>query len=434
MQYLGKIVSDAITITAGGGSSVYYKVRVPQLHGVSIEDQEKIIQQTLQAADKNKSYNITSLTDDQLPRFLAPNSQTFEINSLVLVGFPSDDIRSSGIIIGAYGEVEELKISEVPLGSNGTSQPPYSTITGSVIIPGDITNWISGAENHAAFERGGSSGTQCVEIVHQYLEDCFGKPQDSNGNGMDVAGRVAERFPSEFTYLSYNDLMNQDGPREGDIISYNSGSSPQWGHVAIVSQTYNGSTYSIIHQWAGSITVQTKVCNIIAPQYGVSYSIIGVARPNVTTNIGSIAIPEGYGTIMTYMGAHLITSPSSLQYQMIQLAKERGTYKASTPENYATIDNRIMIATKENVGNQFPVSIGNYIEVTFRHADGSTSVHNCIIGDIKGDDADNIWGHQGGKCVTEIIYHDYSNDSNYGNNPWGSGKTEKLRKDGTFSW
>lgn len=286
MQYIGKIVvGNNLPSSDRVG---YYRVRIPQLHGISSEDQEKIIQGTkLTASDTRKYYN-NSLTDDQLPRFLAPKTssgfQQFEDGDLVLVGFTSEDMRSNGIILGNYGEVEDLVADGITPGSTETSIPPSPVITGSVMIPGGstpegISSWLGSAAGHAAFERGGASGTQCVEIVHQYLEDCFGKPQGSNGNGMDVAGRVAERFPSDFTFIGYNSMVSLGGPRQGDIISFNSGSAPQYGHVGVVSQTYNGSTYIIVHQWAGSGTVRTQVNNIIAPKYGVSDSIIGVARP-----------------------------------------------------------------------------------------------------------------------------------------------------------
>lgn len=286
MQYIGKVVvGDGLPSSEREG---YYRVRVPQLHGISLEDQEKVIQGTKLSSSDTRKYYSDSLTDEQLPRFLAPKTsggfQSFENGDLVLVGFTSNDMRSNGIILGSYGEVEELVAEGITPGSTETSVPPSPVTTGSVTIPGGstpegISSWLGSVVGHSAFERGGASGTQCVEIVHQYLEDCFGKPQDSNGNGMDVAGRVAERFPSDFTFIGYNSMVSLGGPRQGDIISFNSGSAPKHGHVAIVSQTYNGSTYTIVHQWKGSMTVRTQVNKIIAPKYGVSDSIIGVARP-----------------------------------------------------------------------------------------------------------------------------------------------------------
>lgn len=72
--------------------------------------------------------------------------------------------------------------------------------------------------------------------------------------------------------------------------------------------------------------------------------------------------------------------------------------------NCAITDNRLMIATVSNIGGYLPVAIGDYLDVYFE--DGT--VWNCIAGDSKGAGVDSKWGHQGGKCIVEIIYWNYT--------------------------
>ncbi len=108
---------------------------------------------------------------------------------------------------------------------------------------------------------------------------------------------------------------------------------------------------------------------------------------------------------------------------------------------YATIDGRMLIATKENIGGLLEVSVGDYVNVLFEASDGTKSTYECIIGDVKGADAPNDWGHYDGKGVVEIIYHSYTPPDGYdsvnnpvsaGNNPWGKGKVLRVTIVGNY--
>lgn len=82
----------------------------------------------------------------------------------------------------------------------------------------------------------------------------------------------------------------------------------------------------------------------------------------------SVKIPKGYGTTISYMGHHLIKAKSSDQYKLKARAKKDKKYKKKKPEYYAMIDNRILIATKANIGNKLKVSVGDYVNVKFKKA------------------------------------------------------------------
>ena len=131
----------------------------------------------------------------------------------------------------------------------------------------------------------------------------------------------------------------------------------------------------------------------------------------------------------------MITSTSSNQYKLREAAKSAGRYSIANPEYYAQIDGRIAIATKPNIGGQLALSIGDYVNVEFKPTNGATAIYKCFIGDFKGADAPNPWGHYDGKGVVEIIYHDYSPSTGYNapiNNPWGAGRVISITKIGSY--
>lgn len=141
------------------------------------------------------------------------------------------------------------------------------------------------------------------------------------------------------------------------------------------------------------------------------------------------------GTVISYMGYHMIKSKSSRQNKLKKDAEDTGRYSIASPEYYAMIDDRIVIATKENIGGKLRVSVADYVDVDFKKDDGSIFTYECIIGDIKGDDAPNSWGHYDGQGVVEIIYHDYNPPVGYNkniNNPWGKGRVIRITIVGNY--
>ena len=150
-----------------------------------------------------------------------------------------------------------------------------------------------------------------------------------------------------------------------------------------------------------------------------------------------VDIPQdgNIGTAISYMGYHCITDPSSNQYKLREHARNNGRYSISYPEYYAQVDGRIVIATKQNIGSQLLLSIGDYVQVCFRSSNGHLYNYDCIIGDFKGSDASNIWGHYDGQGVVEIVYHDYNPPSGYNqnkSNPWGTGRVIRVTKVGQY--
>lgn len=166
----------------------------------------------------------------------------------------------------------------------------------------------------------------------------------------------------------------------------------------------------------------------------------GIYNPGGESGVAGVGteviIPEGYGTFETYeketgIGGNTSDkyhgwAKGSAQRDLRVKAIDSGRMTQGNIfglENCAIIDNRLLIATKQNVGGNFPLAIGDYVDVCF--SDGT--VWNCIIGDFKGSDAPNPWGHNNGQGVVEIIYWDYSHNS--GNQ---YKKVDKLIKVGKY--
>lgn len=146
-------------------------------------------------------------------------------------------------------------------------------------------------------------------------------------------------------------------------------------------------------------------------------------------------LPDGIGTMCTFEKEMLRSNSSthgwassSPQGELRKDAIPSGRLRQGDIcglVNCAITDDRLMIAVRENIGGNFPVKVGDYLDVTF--ADGT--VWKCIVGDMKGAGVDSVWGHQGGKAVVEIIYWDYTRTKESGN---VTKKITKISKVGNY--
>lgn len=104
-----------------------------------------------------------------------------------------------------------------------------------------------------------------------------------------------------------------------------------------------------------------------------------------------IEIPEGLGSLHTYMGWQCITAVSSNQYKLREQAGMN-----FDDEGFGIINGRYVIACTLTFGQ-----VGDYID--FYQKDGT--ILHCIIGDIKSqtDEGCTEWGHNNGKCIVEFV-------------------------------
>lgn len=243
------------------------------------------------------------------------------------------------------------------------------------------------------------------------------------------AGISEDIIPSEgYTGTTYN-FYRQKGlahstaeryiPKPGDIVLHTPGNN---GHIEIVVSydeasdcvlTIGGNTSNNL-EINGAVLANGDCVGMHNRNYSYWTYYCEVPYPNVAGDGSYIDIPAGLGTYETYMGYHLTTAAGAPETELKNKARNTGRYKAQSMygmNNCATIDNRLVIATVSNIGNEFPVSIGDYVDVVFD--DGS--VWNCIIGETKSQvvtwydsSPANIWGHDNGRVIVEIVYHDYS--------------------------
>ncbi len=140
------------------------------------------------------------------------------------------------------------------------------------------TAWIrENLAGKAAVDTGGEAGTQCVELCTYFARHCLGlNATSSYGNGNTYYSGIVNAFPNDFTKIPYYDGMTL---QPGDIVSFESGYHPQYGHAAVV-YTVSGNTYTIVEQSTQSGTIKVSSHTIQKHVYGQNYTIIGVARPN----------------------------------------------------------------------------------------------------------------------------------------------------------
>ena len=105
----------------------------------------------------------------------------------------------------------------------------------------------------------------------------------------------------------------------------------------------------------------------------------------------TVTLPEGLGSVHSYMGWQCITSVSSRQYRLREAAGMN-----FDEEGFAKIGDRYVVATTTTFGN-----VGDFIDVY--QEDGT--VIKCVIGDIKSqsDAGCTEWGHNNGHCVVEFV-------------------------------
>lgn len=130
-----------------------------------------------------------------------------------------------------------------------------------------------------AKEWGGADGTQCVELIKYYIEQLWGiKTKNvALGNGNEIYKKVAHAYPDYFTAINYYDGLKL---MPGDIISYHSsGWAADYGHAALVYEV-NGNSYKIAEQAQERDYVWSNTKDVKKGEYGVPYTIIGIARPN----------------------------------------------------------------------------------------------------------------------------------------------------------
>jgi len=148
-----------------------------------------------------------------------------------------------------------------------------------------------------------------------------------------------------------------------------------------------------------------------------------------------VDIPEGMGIKWTNM-SYFCNGMASEQRKFVEHAIANGRFRAADiPSGNAKmimVDDRYVIATRPNIGNILPVTIGDYLNVTFTPTGGTAKTIKCICGEWKGADANSIYGHDGGKCVTEYLHNGPAWTAASTNLPFGDGKVNRIAKVGNY--
>lgn len=187
-------------------------------------------------------------------------------------------------------------------------------------------------------------------------------------------------------------------PKRGDFIVWDQSTDSDAryeSHIGIITAyDANSDRVTVIEgNWNNTLAK-----NYYSANEGVSYYLRPGGTGKITMNGCSSSlsgetteIPEGLGTVHSYMGWSTITAISSNQYKLREQAGEN--YDV---DGFAKIGNRYVIACTSTFGD-----VGDYIDWTLDNGE----VISSVIGDIKsqGDEGCNKWGHQNGDCIIEFV-------------------------------
>ena len=270
-------------------------------------------------------------------------------------------------------------------------------------------------------------------------EDC---PAVIKNRKTALAARVSEADKFIEKFYDFEDMGTwSDIKKLKDYVSENEG---------YITGKWIEGAYDTDEDFANGLKVGLANFDSEVVMRGIQSGTINAAEAsNLNIVTSELTVPDEYGTFETY---EKFMRDSQERYRYAETNKKTGkkvekiygwTYNSDVGKfiekahndgkikqqdifgltNCGTIDGRLMIATKPNIGGNFPVSVGDYLDVTF--SDGS--VWNCVVLDQKGEDAAHPWGHNEGKSVVEIVYWDYKNNS--GNQ---YKKVTKIKKVGSY--
>jgi len=242
----------------------------------------------------------------------------------------------------------------------------------------------------------GMNADWCAMFVSWCANEC-GYLED------DIMPKTAAVANSMSWYQAHNLWQSKESgykPKAGDIIHFTNGMS----HVGIVVD-YDAETDKVMtvegnsglsgaspYHAGSQVTFNAYLSSASQISgYGTPEYPVGNTGATPLAEGESISIPDGLGSVHTYMGWSTITSKSSSQYKLRQDAGEN--YDG---EGFAKIGDRYVIACTTTYG-----AVGDYVD--FYQADGT--IIKGIIGDIKNqsDAGCNMWGHLNGQCIIEFV-------------------------------
>ncbi len=236
--------------------------------------------------------------------------------------------------------------------------------------------------------RSGIPGSSKREAVLSYAAQFIGNPYVWGGtdpvHGADCSGFVQTIY-KQFGYTlprvaAQQALSSEKIPVSealpGDLIFYGNASG----------------IYHVVIYAGGDQTIEAK-----GRKYGIVSSTLNqkaaVWAIRVMDDADALEydIPEGLGTVHSYMGWQKVTNTRSQQY-----AFRKAAGMTFDQEGFAVVDNRYVIACTDTFG-----AIGDYVD--FYQEDGTKIP--CIIGDLKNkhDAGCNKWGHMNGQCIVEFV-------------------------------
>ena len=142
-------------------------------------------------------------------------------------------------------------------------------------------------------------GMQCVDLILQYVKECYGLPSGVSGNAIDYWYRTSPALLSQFNKTSGN-------AQTGDIVVLFGQNGNPYGHIGIADRQ-DGNGIWLLEQ------------NALGNGDGVGRNAIGVYRAIPLNRVAGLLrpksapapAPSGSGTAKAIRQAYVRTSPST---------------------------------------------------------------------------------------------------------------------------
>ena len=127
----------------------------------------------------------------------------------------------------------------------------------------------------------GVYGFQCVDLIKQYLAECYGLSPGAWGNAIDYWKSTNVNILTKFTKVASNDA------KQGDIVVLNGTSGNPYGHIGIATGAIDATNVEILEQNGSTGNASGTGGDAIRKRFVARSRVAGLLRPkesDVITN------------------------------------------------------------------------------------------------------------------------------------------------------
>lgn len=168
---------------------------------------------------------------------------------------------------------------------------------------------------------------QCVDLIKQYLIDCFGIPNGAYGDAIEYWTKTSPAILAAF------DRVEGSDPQTGDIVIVKATPTLKTGHIGIATGGLMPSEVQILEQNGGTGSGNGTGTNAIRTRFIKRTTIAGLLRPKGTD------MPDQLKAMSTFMRRTWFWLNGQQEPDMASIDAERDRIVAGTLDPYDLIKN-----------------------------------------------------------------------------------------------